>query len=84
MRRKLLFAVGMDGGMDLFWTLNRLHLLTKLILPLELESTEMAVAVTALTARDRYVLHIALIFLSSAELKLGQNIHRNKVPERKG
>lgn len=42
----------------------------------------MAVDVMALTARDRYVLHSTLKFCSSTELKLGQNIHRNKVPER--
>lgn len=59
---------------------------TRLNFPLGLESTDTAPAVTALTARARYVLHTAATLfpgISSfkrTELKLGQNTHRTTDP----
>jgi len=67
-----------------------LQSLTMFIFPLQLVSMETDIAMTTLTARDRYVPYITVSFSSfstlwdtSAELKLGQNIHRNSVPVRK-
>lgn len=67
-----------------------LQSLTMFIFPLELVSIETDIAMTTLTARDRYVPYITVSFSppshlwdTSAELKLGQKIHRNSVPVRK-